>query len=244
MPSAKQLPGRWRYAYQVTIIMKPYTLSDLYTLNTAAEFICFLVALIFLFRDKSATWRLFIIYLLITVCVETAGLIIRKVFWLPNMRLYNVALLVECGFISYFFYTLFKPYGYGIKWLYGWLAVFAVVYTGEILYNHFADFVTVSAELMSVVFVLACVWFYYLKLTDERYEPLLSSGEFWFVSGALFFYFGSTSCNVFFDYLKTNEISAYNSSVRYVIFKVLNVILYSFWSISSVCRYLQRKSFR
>ncbi|MEO7212577.1 hypothetical protein [Mucilaginibacter sp.] len=219
-------------------------LSKLFTLNTVAELICFLVALIFLYRDKSAAWRLLIVYLLLTFAAETTGLVIRKVFLSPNLPVYNTFVVVECFFTSYFFYTLFKPYGYSMKWLFGWLALFTVMYISELFYVQFADFVAVTASIMSIVFVLACMWFYYLKLTDERYEPLLQSAEFWWVSGALFFYFGSTACNIFFDYLKQNEVSTYNSSIRYIIFNVLNIILYSFWSFSSVCRYRQRKSFR
>nr|WP_294943265.1 hypothetical protein [uncultured Mucilaginibacter sp.] len=224
--------------------MVPVQLSKLITLNTAAEFLCFLAALIFLYRDKSAAWRLFMFYLLLTFCTETTGLVMRKVYGMPNLQLYNIFVLAECSFTSIFFYNLLKPYGYSIKWLYGWLATFALMYTAELWFTHFKEFAAFSAAGMSIVFVLACLWFYYLKLTDERYEPLLSSGEFWWVSGALFFYFGSTACNIFFDYLSQNEVSTYNGSIRYIIFNVLNIILYSFWSFSSICRYRQRRSFR
>jgi len=217
-------------------------LSNLITLNTASEFICFLVALIFLYRDKSATWRLFIVYLLLTFAAETTGLVIRKVFLTANLPVYNSFVVVECFFTSYFFYIIFKAYGYSIKWLYSWLAVFTVMYISELTNKHFADFVDITASIMSIVFVLSCMWFYYLKLMEVGYEPLLASAQFWWVSGALFFYFGSTACNIFFDYLKTNEVSSYNGSIRYIIFNVLNVILYSFWSFSSICRYRQRKS--
>lgn len=213
---------------------------NLVTLNTAAEFICFLVGLVFLLKDKDPAWRLFIGYLFATFIGETVGLIMRRVLMIANLQLYNGVLVIECAFVSFFFYHLFKPYGDYKRWLFAWYAVFALGYVCELVFKP-DDFVSISASAISIVFVLACLWFYYLKLNDARYEPLLSSASFWWVSGALFFYFGSTACNIFFDYLVKNEVSTYNNSVRYLIFNVLNIILYSFWCVTSVCRYLQRK---
>lgn len=212
------------------------------TLNTVAECICFLAALLFLYGDNNTAWRLAIVYALLTFATESTGLIMRKVIGVPNLGLYNCFVIVECSFTSYFFYTLFKPYGLQKKWLFGWLGLMAAIYTGELFYTQFKEFVTVTAAVMSIGFVLACFWFYYLKMIDEQYEPLLQSAQFWWVSGALFFYFGSTACNIFFDYLTYNEVSTYDHSIRYIIFNILNVILYSFWSYSFICRYRQRKS--
>lgn len=217
----------------------------LITLNTAAEFICFLAALIFLYKDKSAAWRLFLLYLFLVVLTECTAIALRGK--ISNQHLYNAFLLVECSFVSFFLYNMFKPFGYSKKWLFIWWGIFIAVYICELIYfrnTRYPHFVDITVIVMSVAFVLGFLYFYYLKLTDERYEPLLSSPEFWWVSGALFFYFGSTACNMFFDYLVQNEVSSYTGSIRYIIYNVLNVILYSFWSISSICRYLQRKSFR
>lgn len=215
----------------------------LVTFNTAIELICFLAALVFLLKDKSAAWRLFIVYLFFTFLVETTGLYMRK-HGISNMELYNGFLLVECSFISYFFFNLYKVYQYKLKWLVGWLVAFLAMYLTELAYYDFDfdNFTSVTATIMSVFFVLVCLYYYYRKLEDESYEPLVSSASFWWVSGALFFYFGSTACNLFFDYLSTHEPGHYDRSVRYLIFNILNVIMYSFWTFSFICRYRQRKS--
>ncbi|OOQ59966.1 hypothetical protein [Mucilaginibacter pedocola] len=212
------------------------------SLNTAAELICFLAALIFLYRDKSAAWRLFILYMLIVVSTETTAILTRRI--IPNQHLYNAFLLAECGFVSYFLYNMFRPFGYTKKWLFAWWGIFAVVYLGELYYfrgGEYPHFVAFTVNIMSVAFVLGCLWFYYVKLVDEQYEPLMTSAQFWWVSGALFFYFGSTACNVFFDYLAEYDHASYYSSTRYVIYNILNIILYSLWTYSIVCRYRQRK---
>lgn len=211
------------------------------TINTAAEFVCFLAALIFLFKDKDLAWKLLIPYLLLTCLVEIAGIYIRRVLVMPNFAVYNVFLLFECSVTSYLFYNLYKPYGYKIKWIITWFATFLAMYMLELVLNHFGNFVTVTASVMSVVFVMASLYFYFLKLRDEHFERLIYSAPFWWVSGVLFFYFGSTTCNLFFDYLIQYEFITYNHSIRYIIFNVLDIVMYFFWSLAFICRYRQRK---
>jgi hypothetical protein len=214
-----------------------------FTFNTIIELACFLAALVFLIKDKDPAWKLVIPYLLITFLVETIGLYLRQK-GIPNLPIYNGFLVVECIFNSFFFFHLYKSYQNHLRWLVAWLCLFFILYFTELIYNDFSSFTSITASIMSVVFVLACLYFYYLKLKDETYEPLLASAPFWWISGALFFYFGSTVCNLFFDYLKQYEVGTYHRSVRYLIFNILNIILYSFWIFSFICRYRQKKSSR
>jgi hypothetical protein len=39
-----------------------------------------------------------------------------------------------------------------------------------------------------------------------------------------------------------DQISAVTHSARYIVFSILNIILYSCWSYSFICRYFQRTS--
>ncbi|MFA6085507.1 hypothetical protein [Mucilaginibacter sp.] len=210
------------------------------TYNTVSAFLCFLAALIFLVKDKDPAWRLLILFLLASCAAEVLGVYMRRVMH-TNLAVYNIYLLVECGFTSYFYYHLYNNYKHKLRWLLIWLGAFSVMYITELMLNHFSDFASVSATVMSVVFVLASLLYYFLKLQDDRFEPLLTSAPFWWVSGALFFYFGSTACNLFFDFLKEHDYSGYSRSVRYSVFILLNIILYTCWLFSFICRYRQRK---
>ncbi|SEP32974.1 hypothetical protein ACFGVS_08820 [Mucilaginibacter sp. AW1-7] len=212
------------------------------TINTGCEFICFLAALIFLIKDKDTAWKLFIPYLLLTCLVEMTGVYMRKVAHVPNYNLYNAFLMFECGVTSYTFYNLYKPFKNTGKWLIAWYVFFIAMCTTELVMTHFKAFVSITAVVMSVVFVLASLYYYYLKLMDENFERLSFSAPFWWVSGALFFYFGSTTCNIFFDYLSSLKPINNQLSIRYYIFILLNITLYSFWSYAFLCRYLRRKS--
>ncbi|WP_449288971.1 hypothetical protein [Mucilaginibacter lutimaris] len=215
-----------------------------FTFNTVSEFLCLLVAVIFLYREKSLAWKLFIPFLLLTCCVEVAGIYMREVMQVRNYPIYNLYLLFECGFTSYFFFHLYKAYYYRPIWLFTWLSLFTVMYITELVTHSGKQFAGDTATVMSVVFVLACLYFYYLKLKDEHFEHLTSSAPFWWVSGTLFFYFGSTVCNTFYTYLSNYELITYSRSMRYIIFNVLDVTMYIFWSYAFICRYRQRKSSR
>lgn len=211
------------------------------TPNTLSEFVCFGVGLIFLYKDKDPAWKLLVLYLFITCVTEVTGIYIRSRWHVSNTPVYNVFILFECSVTSYFFYHIYKPYQPRKSWLIAWLVTFLLMYFTELIAGHFSGFVSITATVMSVVFVVACLYYYYLKLNDDQFESLLFHPSFWWVSGTLFFYFGSTACNVFFDYLIKSPSISYTHSIRYIIFNILDIILYSFWSYAFICRYLQRK---
>jgi hypothetical protein len=112
----------------------------------------------------------------------------------------------------------------------------------ELYIKDFKKFSSITASVISVVFVLASLLYFYKKTTDDHFEKLTIYPPFWWVSGTLFFYFGSTVCNILFDYLSLHPSAVFSFSVNYVIFNILNIILYLLWSYSFICRYLQQKS--
>ncbi|MFC5285228.1 hypothetical protein [Pedobacter alpinus] len=213
-----------------------------FTINTITELSCLLIAVFCLFRDKDSTWRMLIIYLFLTVLTEMLGIHYAKVLHQSNVWIYNIFISIECFTISYFFYQLFKPYGLQLKWLINWLVVFFMILSYELLTKNFTRFASNTATIISIVFVFAALIYFYKKLTDEKFEQLTVYAPFWWVSGTLFFYFGSTCCNLLFDYLTVQTSRVYGISVNYLIFNILNIILYLLWSYAFICRYLRRKS--
>lgn len=211
------------------------------TFNTVSEFLCLLAAIVFLYKEKNLAWKLFIPFLLLTCSVEVAGIYMREIQHVRNYPVYNLYLVFECGFTSYFFFYLYKAYHYKPLWLFTWLGLFTVLFVTDMVSQNGKHFAGDTATVMSVIFVLASLYYYYLKLKDPKFEPLVKSASFWWVSGTLFFYFGSTVCNTFFSYLSNNEAITFTRSIRYIIFNVLDITMYIFWSYAFICRYRQRK---
>jgi hypothetical protein len=89
---------------------------------------------------------------------------------------------------------------------------------------------------------LASVYYFYLVLKEDQFRQLSVYAPFWWVSGTLCFYFAGTAGNIFFNYLIHDQAPVISHSVRYVVFNILNVVLYLSWSYSFICRYRQRIS--
>jgi len=211
------------------------------TINTSTEFICMIIGIWCLYRDKEPAWRLFIPFLIVTVLVEMFGIYLREMHR-PNFMIYNVFLVVECIVQNYFFYHLYKTYHNTRKLLIGWLIIFAVAYFAELIKNHFGAYVSQTSTLMSVELILASVYFYYLLIREERSRQLSAYAPFWWVNGTICFYFAGIASNLFFTYLVQDQRYGVSGSARYIVFSILNIILYFSWSYAFICRYRQRTS--
>lgn len=211
-----------------------------FTINTLAELICFMIGFICLYKERNPYWKIFSVYMFITFSVETIGLLLQRQH-INNYQIYNYYLIVECLMVSTFFYQIFHKYNHKAKMLYGWLAIFLLVYFTELITTNFKQFPFITAAFMSVVFVIASLYFYLLILRDEKFRNLSTYPSFWIVNGILFYYFGSTGCNIFFDYLLSDAAAYANLPLRYIIFVILNIFLYGCWSYAFICRFLQRE---
>ncbi|RKR80331.1 hypothetical protein BDD43_0428 [Mucilaginibacter gracilis] len=209
------------------------------TANTVVELICFIAALLCLATDKSYVWRAMILYLLTTCITELMGIYISGPHKLiSNHWLYNIFLLCEGGFTHLMFAHLIGKYTNSKPVIFTGLAIFIGIYIYELTnnYNHHLYIYNIQTfTVMSVLFVLYSLYYYYLQLKDDSYVVLKYSPEFWWVAGTLFFYFTNTACNIFFNQLKT--ITLWNGyHLTHYIFRLLNIILYSCWSYSFICR--------
>ena len=209
------------------------------TINTLAEISCTLIALFCLTREHSPLWRGLGIYLFLVCLVELSGIYLRNT-GRHNYGLYNAILPLECLTMSLLFREFYRPYIRTPLLFSGWMALFIMVYSAELYTSRMMTFCYRTAALISVVFVIASLYFYLLILKDTRFIKLATYPPFWIVNGILFFYFGSTVSNVFFDYLAQDHKIQLSSSIRYITFNILNVLLYTCWSYAFICRYRQK----
>ena len=93
----------------------------------------------------------------------------------------------------------------------------------------------ITTSVMSVLFVLYSLYYFYCLLKDESHINLKYYPPFWWTAGVLFFYFGSTACNVFYSKLSVITVTP-KHYLTYYIYNGLNIILYGCWSYSFICR--------
>jgi hypothetical protein len=203
--------------------------------NNALELFCFLLAIIFLYRERG-NWKIMIGFLLIVCVTELTGRYIKTVLHTSNYWVYNIFMLAAAVILPAFFYTILDqaPFKKAIL-ITGWLT-FAVLYTIELIEHGMLGYNSKSDTLLSVFLCVFSLLYYYQLLLDERHHNLATLPSFWWVNGVLFFYFGSITCDLFFSML----IKVPQTYLRYYIYTVLNILLYGCWSYAFLCKYQQR----
>ncbi|NNU33558.1 hypothetical protein HK413_04305 [Mucilaginibacter sp. S1162] len=98
------------------------------------------------------------------------------------------------------------------------------------IFNYNAD----TFSVMSVLFIFYSLYYYYLLISAEEYADITTLADFWWVTGTLFFFFGSTACNLFYNML--TKVSPGNTVYLTYIGDVLIIILYGCWSYSFICK--------
>lgn len=225
----------------------------LFTINTVAELICFLVSLICLYKVSNPVWRSMIIFMLLTCVVEMVGVHLKHLYKqdpkhaLPNVWLYNLFRLVETGFMSCMFHELLKPYIKTKPLLLISTSIILVTYVFEWstrgLFTYFGTVDTV----ISVIFILYGLYYFYQLLKGEAFYDLKVYAPFWWVSGVLFFYFGNIINAVFHDILTEKLSLLIVGSKNYItsyIYNALNILLYGCWSYSFVCKKWEKQTSR
>jgi hypothetical protein len=211
----------------------PYYLSP----SLIFEIIAFLASVFFFLRKRDPLVFYFMLFLFVTVCVETVGTII---FALPQFKrsrskqpMYNVFLIVEFAFYAFIFYRHYK------KPLFRQIArVFIPVYVILALLNMFFlqgiwGFNTYSSMLGSFFVVLFCCFFFYESIQPEKIDEQLSKQPmFWISSGLLIFYLGSVIINALWEYLTSNALQNQGIRIYFTIIHFLNVVLYSSFAIA------------
>lgn len=210
-----------------------------FTISTTAEAICFLIALGCLAKDSSRIWRCMVVFLFVTCATEMTGIYVKRLYLAdklhvhPNVWLYNILLLFQASFISLMFHHLLGKYSNRRHLILSGLVLLGALYVFETLAHGIFIYNNITNTVMSVLFVVYSYYYYYCLLKADEHLTLTFSPEFWWVAGALFYFFGRTASNVLF-----NIISLLNPEIvtTYPIYKVLNVILYTYWSYSFICR--------
>lgn len=206
----------------------------LLTPSTTSELVCLICAIICLAKDASPAWRSMILYLAITCLTEFSGRYMG-IHSYNNHWLYNIFLLFDTSFIMLMFIHLYRRFTKNrLVFILG-LGLFVVSYIYELIYHGFNVYYNFTITVVSVMYIIYGLYFYYLIITDDQYINLFYFPGFWWVAGLLLFNFGSITCNIFNTYLDSVKVFN-NQQLSYLVFKVLNVILYSCWSYSFICR--------
>jgi len=202
------------------------------------EFSCLIAAIVFLYKDKTLFWRLALYYQILVFAVEFTGSYMGNK-GIHNLWLYNIFIFFEVGFIFYGIRRCLKIYNKEKKPVILGMVITYITYFSSFILRGFLVYNSITISVMSVIFVVLALYYYYLLLKDENFIDIRTNPEFWWITGVLFYYFGSTISNIFYDVLTINIFG--RITITYVIFVILCFILYGLWTYSYICRAKQRK---
>jgi hypothetical protein len=209
----------------------------LFPFSQVFELICMIIAFRYLGAVKNSFWGSFRWFMLITVVVEITGHTISY-YERSNHALYNLYMPVETFFKYYVLYRLCKDYFKAAYLVIPFAVIFSVLYLYESIASNFTSYSYIANSVMSISIVIICCLYYYYFLKKEEYVDIYKHAPFWIITPLFFFYLGSTFCNVFWSYL-SNIYKSQHIPVRFIIFTLLNFIMYGSWSYSFICKYRQ-----
>lgn len=202
------------------------------TVNILAEFCCLLIAIFTLRKDK--IWRPQILYLFLIVLTELFGRFLTKGLLVANNSwLYNIFLIIELAFVGFMFYSLLKARTtLALPLLIALVLVFSFSYFYDLWLHGMMTFNTTCNAIMSVCYAILALFYFFVLIRGEDYVDILRFAPFWWVAGAMVYYFGSSACNLYFEVL----VSFKDHSLRRYVLMFLNVFLYTSWSYAFICQ--------
>jgi hypothetical protein len=214
-----------------------------FTVNTIAELLCFIAAVTFLPRQNVKSKNIIVIFLFVTVFTEMCGIHIKKVNHAPNAWVYNLLLIAQAAFFLTVFWQLLSGSKKRNLLIISGAVIVALTYSYEAIKNTFFEQTPIDRFLyynttyttLSVIIIVYCLCFLYLLMDAEEYVTLGHMPAFWWVAGTLFFFFGSTAVNLFYFIIANMEVRHQQKLTTYIYY-VLNVVLYSSWAYSFICK--------
>lgn len=180
---------------------------------------------------------------MVLVCsVELGGRVLTRILHQHNTWLYSLFLFFEATYITYGLYHFMRPYGKIKQPLLVAYIIFVILYLIEIHQKGIAGQNTKPILYLSIMATFFSLYYYYLLLKSDQFIVLSKHPPFWWIAGVLFFYFGGTVITLFQPIFKAKIYD--NHTLRYYIFILLNLVLYSFWTYVFICRNRQHKFIR
>lgn len=189
-------------------------------------------------RNTDFYLRLFPLFLLITGGVEILA-DYMAMHDIPNAMLYNFFFIFE---FCFYFFALIRIVSNkkAKKGIFLLILVFLLLAAWNLLFNQKRAFNTMTYDLGCLLIVAICIYYFFELFLLPYSVNLLGQPAFWICSGLLFFYACSFTIIGSINFLNKMPRVIIGNLVSIVY--LLNVFLYSSFTIAFLCRLKTRKS--
>jgi len=196
--------------------------------------------LLFFKKEKILHFKLFSIFLLITFCIE---------FYLDRIMRKGESTIQIINFFTTFEFCFYLWVIQNIiqnkvvkKWLLYILLIYPIASTINILAVQKIDnFHSITYSIGCLLIIFSCIYYFYELFKNKYAINLVKDSGFWICSGLLFFY--SVTFPLFVSANFMTEFPLKFGEYIGVALIILNVCLYSLFSIAFLCRINLRKLF-
>lgn len=213
----------------------------LFYLNPASMLLAFVTSLTLYFQPNNAPYlRLFPFFLLLNLVVE----VIAEYLGLHhkhNIFLYNPFSVLTFCFYFYMLYRIihnskFRKIITWLLWIYPLVAFINIFFIQKITVFH-----TMTYSLGCLLIVAICIYYFLELFRLPHSVNLLRQPAFWICTGLLFYFSCIFPIYGFNSILTSNATPATIRSLI-ILLTLLNVFLYSSFTIAFLCRLKTRKS--
>lgn len=205
------------------------------------EWMCLITSILFIRTANPKFWRLLIPYLLLTVLVESYCyyLIKTRTEMVNTHWIYNIFLFCYLNFHLFILAKLIK-----LNFIKSTIKIICSIlisyYFFEWYAKGFGNFFTKTNVLFGTAVIILSISYYYSLFYQHQIQKIFDEPAFWFVTGCLIFYAGSTAVNLNVERLQVISM-AKQFPLRFTLISALNVIMYGCWIKSFLCVYKVQK---
>jgi hypothetical protein len=213
---------------------------NLFYISLLSIAVSLLASLSVYFQRKDEFYlRMFPPFLLLTLLIESNsmfGLVSRKY----TTPMYNVFSIIE--FIFYIFILGLIVKNVRAKRLIKYVVlVFGILAVGNIIFfQKISGFPSLNHAAGCLLIVAICIYYFFELFQISQSVPLVRQPSFWICSGLLFFYCCSFPIFTAINLLRT--LPPFTIKTLVTIISILNVLLYSSFTIAFLCRLKTRNS--
>lgn len=202
------------------------------------EIICFLASLTLFFQASVPKYlKTFTFFLLITVGVEFANLLLVKT---ERVSVLLVNIFTTFEIVFYLFIISCCIYNLTVRKVIWWImAIYPVLVFINRTFFQVKAFHSSTYSLGCLFIAAACVYYFLELFQSARSVNLLKEPTFWICSGLLFFY--TCSFPLFGLWNHLHGLPGIILRNLHAILQVMNILLYSLFSIAFLCRIRFRK---